>query len=192
MATISSPTLTDSDGQSLSFAYNALGLISQLTDEAGLITIYTYDPSSEELLSVTGPGGTTSYTYDNGSNIETLHALLSITNPDGTHEYFQYDSQGRLIGQSQDGGANAITYAYDVGPGGYRVIDALGNSTTMLLNDAGETAQVIDALGGVTNFSYDASFQPCPGRCADRNHDELQIRLAGQRYPGMSIRWATP
>jgi RHS repeat-associated protein len=151
-------SLTDSDGQSFGFAYNALGLISQLADEAGRITTYTYDSANEELLSVAGPSGTTSYTYDNGNNVESLHALLSIANADGTHEYFQYDSQGRLIGQSQDGGANAITYAYDVGPGGYRVIDALGNSTTVLLNDAGETAQVIDALDGVTNYSYDAGF----------------------------------
>ena len=96
--------LTDSDGQSFTFTYNSQGLISQLTDEAGRVTTYTYDTANEELLGVTGPDGTTSYTYDDGSNIETLHALLSITNPDGTHQYFQYDSQGRLTGQSEDGG----------------------------------------------------------------------------------------
>ena len=150
--------LTDSDGQSFTFAYNAQGLISQLTDAAGQATTYSYDLSNEELLSVTGPDGTTSYTYDTGSNIETLHALLSITNPDGTHLYFTYDSQGRLIGQQQDGGADAITYAYDIGPGGYREIDATGASTTVLLNEAGETAQIIDPLGRVTDFSYDANF----------------------------------
>jgi len=150
--------LTDSDGQSFAFTYNAEGFISQLTDEAGRITTYTYDSTNDELVSVTGPDGTTSYAYDNGSNIETLHALLAITNPDGTHLYFSYDAQGRLIGQQQDGGADAITYAYDVGPGGYRVIDATGASTTVLLNDVGETAQVIDALGRITDFGYDSSY----------------------------------
>jgi RHS repeat-associated protein len=150
--------LTDSDGQRFKFAYNAQGLISQLTDQAGRITTFSYDPTSEELLSVTGPDGTTSYTYDNLSNIETLHALLSIANPDGTHQFFQYDSLGRLVGQSKDGGADGISYAYDVGPGGYRVINALGASTTVLLNDAGETAQVINPLGAVTSLSYDANF----------------------------------
>jgi RHS repeat-associated protein len=150
--------LTDSDGQSFGFAYNAQGLFSQLTDEAGRITTYTYDSTNDELVSVTGPGGKTSYTYDSGSNIETLHALLSITNPDATHLYFSYDAQGRLIGQQQDGGADAITYAYDVGPGGYRVIDATGASTSVLLNDVGEAAQIIDPLGRLTDFGYDAKY----------------------------------
>jgi RHS repeat-associated protein len=150
--------LGHSDGQSFTLSYNAQGRISQLTDEAGRVTTYSYDTSGEHLLSVTGPGGTTSYSYDLGTNIDRKHALLSITSPDGTHLFFDYDDQGRLIGQHKDGGAEAISYAYDVGPGGFRTIDATGASTTSLLNDAGQTAQIIDPLGRVTRFGYDANF----------------------------------
>jgi RHS repeat-associated protein len=160
-ATYSNGLLTNlahSDGQSFTLTYNAQGRISQLTDEAGRITSYLYDPSGEHLMSVTGPGGTTHYAYDAGTNIDRKHALLSIANPDGTHLFFDYDDQGRLIGQHKDGGAEAITYVYDVGPGGFRTIDATGASTTSLLNDAGQTAQIIDPLGRVTRFGYDANF----------------------------------
>jgi RHS repeat-associated protein len=150
--------LTHSDGQSFRFSSNSFGRISQLTDEAGRVTTYSYDASGEHLLSVTGPAGTTGYTYDTGSNIDSRHALLSVTNPDGTHLYFTYDDQGRLIGQQKDGGAEAISYAYDVGPGGYRSIDATGASTTVLLNDAGQPAEVINPLNRITQFAYDANY----------------------------------
>ena len=76
------------------------------------MTNYAYDASGEHLLSVTGPGGTTSYTYLSGLGAASEHALNSITQPDGTHVYYGYDDRGRLIQSSRDGSVDAVTYEY--------------------------------------------------------------------------------
>jgi RHS repeat-associated protein len=148
-------SLTHSNGSRFLLSYNGQGRLSQLTDQAGRLTSYTYDASGEHLLSVTGPGGTTAYTYDTGDGPAREHALLSITNPDGTHLYFDYDDQGRLIGQHRDGGVEPVRYVYD-SPGGFSMTDATNATTTLLLDDAGQVGQVRDPLGRVLIQRYDA------------------------------------
>src|SRR5262249_40063606 len=59
-------SLVHSSGQRLVLSYNAQGRIGQLTDPAERITTYGYDPSGEHLVSVSGPGGLTRYTYVTG------------------------------------------------------------------------------------------------------------------------------
>ena len=113
-------SLVDSNGDALAIAYNDQGLISQVTDAFGRVTTYGYDSSGQHLVSVTGPDGTTTYQYSTATSGPTANELLEIGNPDGTHEYFTYDTSGRLIGQSLDGGAEAVSFTYD-GPGGLDV-----------------------------------------------------------------------
>jgi YD repeat-containing protein len=102
--------------EQLSLTYNAQGFVSQEADGTGDIWTYQYDANGH-LLSVTAPGPTaagltTSYTYDEGSNPETVNALLSITNPDGSQNNFTYDALGRLSVTSANGGKQALTYTY--------------------------------------------------------------------------------
>jgi RHS repeat-associated protein len=149
-------SLSSSDGGIFTIAYNAAGRVQNVTDAAGQITTYTYDAANEHLLSVAGPGGTTSYTYITGQGIAQEHALASITFPDGTHEYFSYDGQGRLVGTSRDGGADPVQYAY-TSPGGVTMTDASGASTTLLFNEFGSLQMVIDPLGHTIQSQYDAS-----------------------------------
>ncbi len=114
-------SLTASSGQYIDIAYNAAGLISSITDSAGRTTTYNYDPTNTYLISVNGFNGqTTNYTYDTTSGDAAQNALETITIPGGTHEYFTYDSLGRLAGISQDGGAEPETFAYSLGQGHHR------------------------------------------------------------------------
>ena len=149
-------SLVDSDGDAITIAYNDQGLISQVTDAFGQVTTYGYDASDEHLVSVTGPGGTTTYEYSTATSGPTAKELLEIGNPDGTHEYFTYDASGRLIGQSLDGVAEAVSYTY-VGPGGVAVTDANSATTTLLFNAAGQVGEEVDALGNAYQFGYDAN-----------------------------------
>src|SRR6185437_98755 len=97
--------LTHSDGDQLTFLYNAQGLISQVTGPGGVTITYTYDAAGEHLLSVMDAHGTTTYTYLTGqANPAQNNALSEIALPDGTHTFFVYDSQGRLTDRHQDGG----------------------------------------------------------------------------------------
>src|SRR5262249_44294473 len=99
-------------------------------------------------------GFTTTYGYDTGSNPVTQNALTSITNPDGTHEFFQFDAQGRLSGTHRDGGAEDVAYTF--GPiGAVTAADGTGGATTYSFDELGLIAKVEDPLGRVTRFSFD-------------------------------------
>jgi RHS repeat-associated protein/uncharacterized repeat protein (TIGR01451 family) len=149
-------SLVHSDGDRFTIDYNVQKRISQLTDQAGRITTYSYDVSGEHLLSATGPGGTIAYTYESGSGAAREHALRSITNPDATHFFYDYDALGRLVRQERDGGVGAITSAYD-SAGGVTIIDATGATRTLFFNDAGRLGETRDALGRIHRFSYEAN-----------------------------------
>ncbi|MGA9378582.1 MAG: RHS repeat-associated core domain-containing protein, partial [Phormidium sp.] len=142
-------SIISTNGDSLNFSYNAQGRISQIVDRTGRTTTYSYDPTGELLLSITDPAGTTSYTYDVGN------VLRSVTFPDGTQTLYEYDAQGRVIKQSLNGGAEAITFEYD-SAGGVTVIDATGNRTALLLNDLGQIGLAQDSLGRTSQFRYNA------------------------------------
>jgi RHS repeat-associated protein len=151
-------SLTHSSGQALTIAYNSAGRIISVTDPAGRVTTYTYDASNEHLLSVTTfDSQTTTYTYSIGAGAATEHALLSVTNPDGTHEFFTYDSQGRLADTHADGGAQDVTFAY--GPiGTVTATDATGAATQYFFDQRGLLVKVKDPLGHAVRFSFDNSF----------------------------------
>jgi RHS repeat-associated protein len=147
-------TLTYSNGDSITFAYNPQGRISSITDPFGQVTTYTYDGMGERLLSVSDVGGTISYTYETTG--AKANAIKSITYPDGTQSLFEYDEQGRVTKQSLTGNAEVVTYAYD-SAGGVTVTDALGNTSKLWQNADGQVSRIEDALGRVTEFRYDAN-----------------------------------
>ena len=154
-------SITHSDGDALTLAYNAQGRISQVIDPAGRVTAYQYDATGEQLISVTVLAGTadartTQYAYSASTGGPTGYELLTVTSPDGSQVFFQYDGQGRLIGTHRSGGANAITYTY-AADGGVIVTDALGNSGTYFTDDNGRVRELRDGLGRVTQFDRDDS-----------------------------------
>ncbi len=147
-------SLTHSNGSAITINYNGQGRVSQITDPAGRASTYTYDATGQHLLTYTNKFGTTQYGYVTGQGPQREHALASITYSDNTHINFTYDTQGRLIGNYRDGGAEPLAYAYDTA-GGYSITDGVGAKTTYRLNDFGQVAQSIDPLGGVTRLFYD-------------------------------------
>ena len=98
--------LVDSFGETTTFTYNGQGLVTQITDPVGETTTFRYDAAGQHLLSITDPSGTESFTYVAGQGAQSENAVQSITFPDGTHEYFTYDSRGRLMETTEDGGAD--------------------------------------------------------------------------------------
>jgi RHS repeat-associated protein len=145
--------LSYSNGDNVTFKYNAQGRVNEVIDIYGQSTTYTYDATGERLLSVSDVSGTVSYTYETvGAK---ANAIKSITYPDGTQSLFEYDDLGRITKESLNGGEQTLNYSYD-STGGVTVTDANNKSSQVLLNDRGQVAQTKDALGRVSRFSYDS------------------------------------
>ena len=140
-------SITHSNSSALTIAYNAQGRIHQVTDPAGRTATYTYDGSGEQLLDVTASGGSVTYSYTPERTGPHAFALASIATPAGRHRFFDYDNQGRLRSMQLDGGAQAVTYSYDVAT--IRLTDANAHAATVFYDDAGRVVATEDALGHV-------------------------------------------
>jgi YD repeat-containing protein len=153
-------SLTASNGSAITIQYNAQGLISQIIDPAGQSTTYTYDANGQHLLTFTDEFGRTTYTYATGPTAADANALTSLTFADGTGIEWSYDAHGRLASTGRlDGAApeaEVLTYTYP-NVGGYAITDADGNTTTHLIDDAGNCCTIIDPLGNITRYSFDAN-----------------------------------
>ena len=164
---------SDNFGNTITFAYDKLGHITQSTDPVGRITNYTYSIKSDSLnstflTSITNAAGTTSISWNEGgasgvgyfsdscvaTYCEPAIGINTITYPDGTHSYFTYDSLGRMASTYQDGNTENVTFSYDT-TGAVTTTDAAGNASKSMPDVNGNPAQYTDPLGSVTQFSYD-------------------------------------
>jgi RHS repeat-associated protein len=149
-------SLTDSNGEYLDLSYDSQGDLATLTDSNGQTETYGYDPTGEFLTSYTDVYGTTTYTYLTGQSAAQSNALGTITNAAGTQTFFTYDSDGRLIDEHENTGAEDEAIGY-LSPGGYTTTDGDGNKTTVYFNLYGAPAVTIDPLGNVTRDYYDSN-----------------------------------
>ena len=146
-------TLTASDGDALTIAYNAQGKIASVVDPSGRVATYAYDSTGQMLTSVTTAAGSSTYAYGTDTTGPTAFELASIGDPGGTHVDFGYDSQGQLATEQGDGGTGKLTYSYGVDS--YTVTDAAGNATTSIFDQTGATVATVDALGHISTSSHD-------------------------------------
>ncbi|HUE69399.1 MAG TPA: RHS repeat-associated core domain-containing protein, partial [Pirellulaceae bacterium] len=151
------------------------------------ITSFEYDPDRQHMIRATAPGGrVTAYDYrpangtanfvyaghnDSGTFPTPVtglftpdsFALRTVTQPDGSHDFFSYDSAGRLTRTERDGGAEQVNFIHqpiDGGsPGQVVVLDATGKRTSLQFGLGGQLAQVRDGEGRVVQFGYDKQFQ---------------------------------
>ena len=95
-------------------------------------------------MSITDAGGSQGLAYVTGQGAAREHALASITNPDGSHQYAQYDAQGRLSRVANDGDAEWVTFAYNLGQ--VTATDKSGSTTLTRQDDLGQLRQTVDGL----------------------------------------------
>ena len=150
-------SLTHSSGGSLSISYNAAGLIGSVSDSAGRVTTYAYDPTNTFLTSVTGPQGTTRYTYDTSANPTRAFALLTVQDPSGVVQHFDYDSHGRLSSTYLGNHLQQVDYTYD-SAGTVTVTDATGVFNKLFYDYRGLLVRTEDSVGNFINYEYDANF----------------------------------
>ena len=108
---------------------------------------------------MTAPGDhVTTYAYETAGTLQQRHALLSVEYPDATHNYFTYDSHGRLIETHRDGGAEAVTYSYD-SAGTVTVEDATSRQVILYFGLGGKLVRMRDGEGNAIGLGYDGNYQ---------------------------------
>ncbi len=139
-------TFTDKRGNTVSFAYDASGNLTGITNPAGTATM-TYNGFGE-LTGITDPRSkSTALVYDAQGNLTQVNSPIGST-------ALQYDAAGNLTGIT-DANNLAVTFVYDrLG----RVIsstDAKGFRTHYTYDAAGNLAKIINPRGRERIFSYD-------------------------------------
>jgi len=135
-----------------SFAYNAFGDLTLVTDPLGRKTVSDYDPN-RNLLAVTDANlHKTSYMYD-GAN-----QRIQVNRVDGTTLKLSYDGNGNMAGQT-DALNHTTSYGYDPLNRKISTTDPLLRKITYGYDGVGNRASLVDTMNRSTSFRYDAANQ---------------------------------
>ena len=104
-------TVTDSNGRTINYEYNALGSKTKTAYPDGTIVNFTYDVANRLSSILNGSGRTYSYQYDN------LGRRTKLSYPNGVTTNYSYDSAGLLTSlitqNSQLQTLNSFAYTHD-------------------------------------------------------------------------------
>ncbi len=132
------------------FAYNARGLLTSVTDARGNTTQYGYNANGDRTSATDPLGNVTSATFDNGGR------RLTQTDPLGHATTFAYNANNNLT-TITDALAHTTTYTYDNVGNRTALTDANANTTTFAYDEKDQLVTVTDARGGSVTYAYDAA-----------------------------------
>ncbi|PYN56685.1 MAG: hypothetical protein DMD94_06785 [Candidatus Rokuibacteriota bacterium] len=173
--------------------YDARGLITaqsapHLTTESAAVTRFTYDASSRQTQALAADGTSVRSAYAPG--------LVVLTDQRGNVKRRLFDVHGRLTRVEEVNGleTNATTYAYDGAGALVRVTNALGHVTNLTYDLVGRRIATSDPNVGTTTYSYDLGGNLI-GQ-TDARHQTLTFTydLLGRRltrtHPGLAeVQW---
>jgi YD repeat-containing protein len=142
--------ITHSSGKGVTFARDAAGRITRITDPAGSSMTYSYDADGNLVSFRDRENNETRFTYNNS------HGLLTVVDPRGLQPLRnEYDAAGRLVSHT-DAFGKTVTYSQDLSARREVITDRLGNAPLYEYDANGNVTRVTDALGNVTSYAYDA------------------------------------
>ena len=159
-----------SDGSTIdtlsTYTYNAAGQLITVTDAAGAITTFEYNPGTDDLVSVTYPpnsdfGPTRKYQYVRDS----LGRTISITSPLGNVTAYSYDAVDRIstvtLPKPSLGSPLIFTTAYSYdnfdsssGLTFTQQTDPNGKIVRLGSDQFGQLGESLDSLNNATTLSY--------------------------------------
>ena len=171
------------DGSATQTHYNSPGQVDIDTDELGHQTQYVYDSDGRRTTTTYADGTTSNTQYDaNGNRTQTTNRGIVTS--------FVYDKINCLTQTtSAPNTANAATRTtnYDAGSQVISTVDALGNPTTYVYDNAGRRTKVQNALNQVTTSTYDAAGNQLTVKDANGNTTtnayDADNRLIKTTYP---------
>jgi RHS repeat-associated protein len=140
--------ILDRNGQGLHMTDDAAGNLTRITDSAGRVITFGYDPGTTLITSVTLPDGrSVHYGYTSG-------LLTTVTDPAGGKTIYSYDSADRLTSIVDPNGHTRVSNVYGAGGRVTAQTDALGHTSTFAWNPATSTSTMTDARGGTWQDIY--------------------------------------
>ena len=139
------------------YTYDSEGRMTEVIDQAGLKTTYTYLASGRpEVSKVTYPDGT----YTNYSYNATNRRLTSVTDSSGHAVNYSYDSNGNEISAATTINGLTVTGNVSSYSGAYKnaVTDPFGNTTSYSYTQSkGTLDSLTNAKNVTTNYSYNTN-----------------------------------
>lgn len=142
--------LVDSHGTT-TYAYDALDRLIAVTDVAGKMVQYGYDTSGHRTLVTYPDGRVVNYRYDRGNR------LSQVTDWEGLTSTYEYDPAGNLISVANPNGTVA-EYAHDAASRLVGITNKTRDKTLFsqyILDKVGNRLQVISSSNGANLFGYD-------------------------------------
>lgn len=137
---------TDSFQNTVTFKYDENNLLTEMTDEKGTITKYTYD--GDRIVEKEYQGLVWTYTYNNrGQEVESLDPLQRIT----TNVY----ANNGLVLKNNLNGLMTTTFEYDRENRISKIKDAQGYENSYEYDGNGNIIKELDENGHVTEHFYD-------------------------------------
>ncbi len=170
---ITSTTVTDSLGRSLTQQYNSAGYVISETDALGQVSKITRNLNTNLPIVTVGPCGCPEATreYDNRGNLtaetdrlgQTVHyeyepifnKRTKLIDKLGRTTNFAFDSHGNAL-SVMDALGHSIAFAYDQSGQVISSTDPLGHTTLLAYDVFGNVTALIDANGNRSSFQYDS------------------------------------
>jgi RHS repeat-associated protein len=147
-------SMTLPGNRTVTYDYNARGLLASLTDWQGRITSFAYDSDGNRTNIIRPNGIESTYVYDSAGHI------TSITHKKGTTTLlsfsYTYDDSGRRTGVTTPEGTESYTYD---GLGRLTQVSYPGGTTVSYTYDAAGNRKTETRAGATTNYDYDAAGQ---------------------------------
>lgn len=139
--------MTDANGHTVTKILDAQGRVIQENDAKGAYRQRGYDLLDHQISLRNEAGGLTIYTYDSANRLQSVKTPY-------TEQSYQYDAAGQLIRQT-NGNKESLRYFYDTLGHQVIKEDARSLQTTRIFDDEGHQLSEKDANGLIQTWSYD-------------------------------------
>lgn len=162
-------TITDENGYTTTYTYNAKDELLQVSNPEGECTKYTYDGLGHKLTEMLPNGNLITYAYDEKDQLVTISDTIGqvasytydgvgnrITEKDGHNHTtsYDYDELNRLV-KVTDPMGEFTSYEYDSVGNLLKVTDRESRQTLYAYDEVNRRLTITDALGAVTSYEYD-------------------------------------